>query len=571
MLKMNLNRTEYKENNDAQTIREAVKTLGPFSSPKQSVVVRKRISRFIVEKVEKTPSKSVRADLIGEVSPSGSAKDSREAASENEPKCAINESITSSHKPCALKDKGLDKDQTAAVIIEESIPQGQQNTQITAANVDSVLSLMKRNIGILKKRKSAFKTNYGYGIDIGKRSKLNEDDLHKSMLYSSLISINNEEEIFSDIKRDLSAETPLSVKSVTFDLDSSRATIFDIEWEETTKNAETSYLTGSTMDLSLAEFKDCFPTGSARMPEDATSSKTESNSPAHFKFVKKNYRIPGKAGVHKQLNDHFFIFDMFAEERPVRNWFIVDSAFGLMNEKCLLDHYHSQGSLITRVPYPQVEPQDIADQLRKIDSLPPGMIVYIAIGYDFGSERGALTEFECAYRDIVHLFKRRFVNGYRKAAEQQMKAVDSYTTELERKKGAKNRCLHRAGRKWLQPPRLVLINIPNEDGDETTKERCAYLNDMILSLVNNANMDSSCSSENDLEVDPYADVGQICPELLDWQAICSESKTITQNDRLEALMIYLRDEMGVVMNPTNRFSSRPSLSLPDDCTYSLVY
>ncbi|VDM40975.1 unnamed protein product [Toxocara canis] len=287
------------------------------------------------------------------------------------------------------------------------------------------------------------------------------------------------------------------------------------------------------------------------MPEDSPGRQTK--EPEKFIFVKKVVRRLSKKVILQRLQADFRMLDTaLTTDLPLKNWLIADSVLELMNEKCFLDWAHAQGSLISRVHYPQIDPQDILDSLRELNSLPCGMVVYLAIGYDWATERETLMKFENTYRHIISTLKRMLLAGYTSAIQIQAKTSQEYDLQMEMKKGAKKRSLQRGGRMWMPPPRLFLITIPSDDSDETTQARCEAINEMMSSLTTNSYDGSSSSEDEQIELDPYMDVGRVHAELLDWRQMCEEEGAETQKDRVKLLMEHLRLERGVLMKAVNR-------------------
>lgn len=62
----------------------------------------------------------------------------------------------------------------------------------------------------------------------------------------------------------------------------------------------------------------------------------------------------------------------------------------------------------------------------------------------------------------IFLFQRMLLAGYMSAVQMQAKSAQEYDLQMETKKGAKKRSLHRGGRMWLSPPRLFLVTIPSD-------------------------------------------------------------------------------------------------------------
>uniref|UniRef100_A0A914ZIG2 Uncharacterized protein n=1 Tax=Parascaris univalens TaxID=6257 RepID=A0A914ZIG2_PARUN len=377
-----------------------------------------------------------------------------------------------------------------------------------------------------------------------------------SVMSEPVLSVTKEETVHVDVFRDheLPSSTSLtsltSVKSVSFDLDSSKVRIFEKTSDRTF--ADSMPNTACILNVSLSEFKELFPSGSAKMPED--SSYRQSREPEKFIYVKKGVRRLSKKALLLRLQTDFKVLDdALSSELFLKNWLITDSVLEVMNEKCFLDPTYGQGSLISRVHYPQIDPQDILDSLRELNTLPCGMVVYVAIGYDWATERETFIKFGNTYRHIISTLKRMLLAGYMSAVQMQAKSAEEYDLQMETKKGAKKRSLHRGGRMWLSPPRLFLVTIPSDDNDEITRSRCEAMNELMISLATNPyDCFSSSSGDEEFESDPYMVVKRVEVELLDWRKMCEEKGVKTQKDRISVLMEYLRLERGVLMKPANR-------------------
>uniref|UniRef100_A0A0M3ILA1 Uncharacterized protein n=2 Tax=Ascaris lumbricoides TaxID=6252 RepID=A0A0M3ILA1_ASCLU len=371
-----------------------------------------------------------------------------------------------------------------------------------------------------------------------------------------VLSMTKAETIHVDVFRDheFQSSTSLtslsSVKSVSFDLDSSEVRIFEKTSDRTF--ADSTPNTACVLNVSLSEFKELFPSGSGKMPED--SSGRQSKEPEKFIYVKKGVRRLSKKVLLLRLQADFKVLDdASSSELFLKNWLIMDSVLEMMNEKCFLDPTYGQGSLISRVHYPQVDPQDILDSLRELNTLPCGMVVYVAIGYDWATERETFIKFGNTYRHIISTLKRMLLAGYMSAVQMQAKSAQEYDLQMETKKGAKKRSLHRGGRMWLSPPRLFLVTIPSDDNDEITRSRCEAMNELMISLATSPyDCCSSSSGDEEFESDPYMVVKRVEVELLDWRKMCEEKDAKTQKDRINILMEYLRLERGVLMKPANR-------------------
>ncbi|VDK25431.1 unnamed protein product [Anisakis simplex] len=117
------------------------------------------------------------------------------------------------------------------------------------------------------------------------------------------------------------------------------------------------------------------------------------------------------------------------------------------------------------------------DSLRELNCLPCGMVVYLAIGYDWANEREMLIRFENIYRHIISTLKKMLLAGYKPVDELQQQSKSSQgwydvPVEMRPKRSCKKRALQRCdSRLWMPPPRIVLITIPNDVGFDQFVER----------------------------------------------------------------------------------------------------